>query len=118
VITALLALLLSFAAHLTPAPAPHGSDSAGIGLVHPTLASPAAPTAATVAPAAPVWVRCPAYPAANPPEGCQGPTVPWTSAPSWDDRTTPPADLGEWTPATDVPMCVPNLGIVVDCWTP
>ena len=49
-IAALLALLLALFAHLSPAPAPHGSDSAGIGLVHPTLASPAAPAAATVAP--------------------------------------------------------------------
>ena len=86
-IATLLALLFSLATHV--APAPHGSDSAGIGLLHPTLASPAAPAALTVAP-----------------------------APSWDDRANPPAAPEGWEPATDSPMCAEDLGIVVDCWTP
>jgi hypothetical protein len=53
---------------------------------------------------------------ALPPAGGVIVATPQTSTPSWDTRGEPVPE--GWVPATDSPMCAPDLGIVSDCWTP
>lgn len=94
-----LAVLLS--THADAHPVPDTPPAVAIG--------DQSPTTRHLAPPAPT--------AAPPPADGAIEAAPRDGSPtSWDDRgrALPPG----WVPATDSPMCGPDLGIVADCWTP
>jgi hypothetical protein len=94
VITALLALFVWLAAHLSPAPVAT-APAAAVHLTSQVIDQPAG-SGSSSSPAVPV----------TEPDAPPATDSPWDGFEPWAP------------PATDSPMCVPELGIVVDCWIP